>query len=78
MIWEVSIVCLGGFYFYYEIGKDKIGLLDYLFNEKDIGDISILVIYKEINDLLMFYMNCGIIGDNIDIVNDMVFVEVVV
>ena len=75
LIWEASIVRSGGFYLYYETGKDKTGLPDYLFNEKDTGDISILVIYKEINDLLTSYMNCGITGDNIDTANDMVFAE---
>jgi LysM repeat protein len=75
LLWEASIVRSGGFYLYYETGKDKTGLPDYLFNQKETGDISILVIYKEVNDLLTSYMNCGITGDNIDTANDIIFAE---
>ena len=80
MLWEGSIVRSGGYYFKYVL-PDGNGLPDSLFNEDNLANISVLVVYSRIEGIggdqggvLKDFMNAAVVADPIDDSNDVVYV----
>ena len=67
LLWEACITRSGGFYLYYNDGKEG-GLPDTIFNDKNEANVTLLVIHNPVeNNKLRNYMNSVLIGDPIDL-----------
>ena len=73
-LWSGSIVRSGGYYFVYELPSGA-GLPDSLFNERNIANLSVLIVYKARDGVLKNFMNAAVINDPLDSLNDVVYVE---
>jgi hypothetical protein len=75
LAWEASITRSGGFYLYFRLSDGGTGLPDYLFNQNDTAQISILVVFKHTADRIAPYFNAVLIGDTIDPSANTVFAQ---
>ncbi|HEX8231254.1 MAG TPA: LysM peptidoglycan-binding domain-containing protein [Chloroflexia bacterium] len=78
LLWECSIVRSGGFNIFYQVIASQTGLPDYLFDQKQSGSLSLLIIYGTTNGVLGNYMNCAVLGDSIDPTSETVLAESIV
>jgi len=80
-LWSGSIVRSGGYYFFYQLPGGA-GLPDSLFNERNIANISVLIVYRAIDGTLdatggnlKNFVNVAVVNDPIDSSSDVVYVE---
>ncbi len=80
-LWSGSIVRSGGYYFFYELA-DGNALPNSLFNEDNIANISVLIVYNPLGGvmggdggLLKNFMNAAIVNDPIDNESDVVYLK---
>ncbi|HTI60213.1 LysM peptidoglycan-binding domain-containing protein [Mucilaginibacter sp.] len=77
LLWEASIVRSGGYYLYYNDNDSNTGLPQSLFNQDQIGEITLVITYtaQAFTSGVQDFVNSVTIGNNIDNTNSVVYAE---